>query len=240
MPLIKSISGIRGTIGDGDGLDPINVVKYSLAFATVIKNQYQDALPKVIVGRDSRISGNSIKNLVINSLICTGIDVFDANYSTTPSIEMGVKYLNAQGGIMITASHNSQNWNALKFFNEKGEFITEDILHKIENIVSDTSSFSLVKEDKFGQIYEAPDLIDYHINKILDLPYVKRDLIRQSNFKIIVDAINSTGSIAIRKLFDALGVENYILLNDDVNGIFEHSPEPLPENLSQLSFNVID
>ena len=238
MSLIKSISGIRGTIGDSDGLDPINVVKYSLAFATVLKNQFKDASPKIIVGRDGRISGNSIKNLVINSLICAGIDVYDADYSTTPSLEMGVKYLNAQGGIMITASHNPQNWNALKFFNEKGEFITEDILKEIENFVNDTSSFSLVKEEKFGQIYEAPDLIDYHINKILDLPYVKRDLIRQSNFTIIVDTINSTGSIAIKKLFDALGVENYIILNDEVNGIFEHSPEPLPENLSQLSFNV--
>jgi len=155
MPLIKSISGIRGTIGDSDGLDPINVVKYSLAFATVLKNQFKDASPKIIVGRDGRISGNSIKNLVINSLICVGIDVYDADYSTTPSLEMGVKYLNAQGGIMITASHNPQNWNALKFFNEKGEFITEDILKEIENFVNDTSSFLLLKKrnlDKFMRL----------------------------------------------------------------------------------------
>lgn len=238
MPLIKSISGIRGTIGDDNGLDPANVVKYSLALATVIKSKFKEIKPKIVVGRDGRISGNAIKNIVINSLVCAGIDVYDADYSTTPSMAMGVTYLNAQGGIMITASHNPQNWNALKFFNEKGEFITEDILLNIEKVANDPSSFSLVKEEYFGQIYQAPDLIDYHINKIIELPYINKELIRQSNFKIVVDTINSTGSIAIRKLFDELGVENYILLNDEVSGIFEHSPEPLPENLSQLSFNV--
>ncbi len=238
MSLIKSISGIRGTIGDIDGLHPANVVNYSLAFATVIKNKFQEIKPKIVVGRDGRISGNAIKNLVINSLVCAGVDVYDADYSTTPSMAMGVTYLNAQAGIMITASHNPQNWNALKFFNDKGEFITEDILHNIEKIVNDSSSFSLVKEESFGQIYQAPDLMDYHIKKILELPYINKELIRQSNFKIVVDTINSTGSIAIRKLFDALGIDNYILINDDVNGVFEHSPEPLPENLSQLSFNV--
>jgi phosphomannomutase len=238
MSLIKSISGIRGTIGDIDGLHPTNVVNYSLAFATVIKNKFKEIKPKIVVGRDGRISGNAIKNLVINSIVCAGVDVYDADYSTTPSMAMGVTYLNAQAGIMITASHNPQNWNALKFFNDKGEFITEDILHNIEKIVNDSSSFSLVKEESFGQIYQAPDLMDYHIKKILELPYINKELIRQSNFKIVVDTINSTGSIAIRKLFDALGIDNYILINDDVNGVFEHSPEPLPENLSQLSFNV--
>jgi phosphomannomutase len=223
MSLIKSISGIRGTIGDADGLDPITVVKYTLAFASVINKKYPNITPSILVGRDGRVSGNAIKQLVINSLICSGINVYDADYSTTPTLEMAIPHLNCQAGIMITASHNPQNWNALKFFDENGEFITEQILKEIEY---------------FGQVYSATDIIDYHIKKIIELPYIKTQLIKESNFKIIVDTINSTGSIAIKKLFDALGIENYTFLNEEVNGLFEHNPEPLPENLSQLSFTI--
>lgn len=168
MSLIKSISGIRGTIGDADGLDPITVVKYTLAFASVINKKYPNITPSILVGRDGRVSGNAIKQLVINSLICSGINVYDADYSTTPTLEMAIPHLNCQAGIMITASHNPQNWNALKFFDENGEFITEQILKEIEYIANNNEDFYLVKEQYFGQVYSATDIIDYHIKKSLN------------------------------------------------------------------------
>ncbi|MFN8259725.1 MAG: phosphoglucosamine mutase [Chitinophagales bacterium] len=235
MSLIKSISGIRGTIGgkSGDALTPIDIAKFTLAFGTILK---QKDAKKIVVGRDARISGEMVHHIVVGNLIGIGLDVVDLGLATTPTVEMAVTAEQADGGIIITASHNPKQWNALKLLNNKGEFISEktgqDVLKR-----ANSGKFDFVEVDKLGQVTHK-DYLDYHINEILKIPYVNTEAIKSKNFKVVVDAVNSVGGIATPKLLKALGVEVIYELNCEPNGKFAHNPEPLPENLSALCSEV--
>jgi phosphomannomutase len=235
MTLIKSISGIRGTIGgkQGEGLSPIDALKYALAYGLQIKEKNNK--PTVAIGRDARISGEMISNIVSGALCSIGIDVIDLGLSTTPTVEFAVKELKADGGIIITASHNPKQWNALKLLNHLGEFINDaqgkQIIEMAEKI--DTLDFEVV--DHLGKISKNDTLIDKHIDKILHSKWTQKEAIANSNPKIIVDAINSTGAIAVKKLLEALQITNFEILNDDLSGNFVHNPEPLAEHLTQIS-----
>ena len=234
MPLIKSISGIRGTIGGrpDQGLTPLDIVKFTSAFGFWLLEKSSVKRPKLVVGRDARISGEMVSNLVCSTLQGLGIDVIDLGLSTTPTVEMAVPHYEAIGGIIITASHNPKEWNALKLLNAKGEFISaEDGAEVLDLADRDAVTFadvnslgSLVKDDNFGAI---------HIQQILDLPLVDVEAIKKSNFKVVVDAVNSTGGIFVPQLLKALGVEVKELYCEP-NGRFPHNPEPLPENLTEL------
>ncbi len=233
MALIKSISGIRGTIGGkpGTSLSPIDIVKYSVAYGAWLN--HTNAGNKVIIGRDGRISGPLVRNLVVASLQSMGFNVMDLDLSTTPTVEMAVKMENAAGGIILTASHNPKEWNALKLLNHKGEFLSASdgqwILDNADNL--DTQ---FAEVNKLGTLLPAPDYIQKHIEAILAHPLVDAALIASKNYKIVIDPVNSTGAIAVPALLKALGVDQIILINDEVNGRFAHNPEPLPENLSEL------
>jgi phosphomannomutase len=235
MTLIKSISGIRGTIGgkQGEGLSPIDALKYALAYGMQIKEKNNK--PTVAIGRDARISGEMISNIVSGALCSIGIDVIDLGLSTTPTVEFAVKELKADGGIIITASHNPKQWNALKLLNHLGEFINDaqgkQIIEMAEKI--DTLDFESV--DNLGKISKNDTLIDKHIDKIIHSKWTQKEAIAKSNPKIIVDAINSTGAIAVKKLLEALRISNFEILNDDLSGDFVHNPEPLAEHLTQIS-----
>jgi len=239
MTLIKSISGIRGTIGgsQGEGLTPLDVVKFTAAYAVWLKNQSNNQSYKVVVGRDARISGQMVSGLVISALVSMGVDVINTGLSTTPTVEMDVPYHNASGGIILTASHNPKQWNALKLLNNKGEFISaadgEELLRIAE---SDELVFSDV--NKLGKIIEDHDSINRHIQKILELPYVDVNAIKKKNFKVAIDCVNSTGGIAVPALLKALGVENILALYCEPNGEFPHNPEPLPENLIEIAKEI--
>ena len=237
MSLIKSISGIRGTIGGkpGEGLSPMDVVKFTSAFAVWVKsNRKKDLKNKIVVGRDARISGEMVNHLVCGTLVSMGFDVIDAGLSTTPTVEMAVVYEGADAGIVLTASHNPKQWNALKLLNSKGEFISakdgEDVLK-----IADAEDFSYNDVNSIGKIIHVTDFIERHIKSILALPYVDVELIKSKNFKIVLDAVNSTGGIAVPQLLKALGVENVVEMYCEPNGIFPHNPEPLPENLGEIS-----
>jgi phosphomannomutase len=237
VSLIKSISGIRGTIGGkpGEGLSPMDVVKFTSAFATWVKNNRKKELKrKIVIGRDARISGEMVNHLVCGTLVSLGFDVIDAGLSTTPTVEMAVVYENADAGIVLTASHNPKQWNALKLLNNKGEFISakdgEEVLEIAEN-----EDFNYNDVNSIGKIITVSNFIDRHIDSILALPYVDVELIKSKNFKIVLDAVNSTGGIAVPKLLKALGVENVVEMYCEPNGIFPHNPEPLPENLGEIS-----
>lgn len=238
MTLIKSISGIRGTIGGtiGDNLTPPDIVRFTTAFATYIINQSQGNL--VIVGRDARLSGQMVAGLVTSTLIAKGLDVIDLGLSTTPSVELAVSDMQAAGGIIITASHNPKQWNALKLLNYKGEFLDEVAASKVLELAeSEQLEYNQVQE--LGKIsHQYGGYIDTHIQKILDLPLVNKEAIVSKQFKIVVDAVNSTGGIAVPKLLKALGVSEVIELHCEPTGHFAHNPEPLPENLSELSQTV--
>ena len=239
MALIVSISGIRGTIGGkpGNALTPIEIINFSSAFSSWLyeQEQYQTQQLSVILGRDSRVSGSIVSQLVANTLIACGINVVDLGLATTPAVEMAVTHFKAQGGIIITASHNPAEWNALKLLNSKGEFISaaegERLLKKIEN-----SDFTYAPYDKLGQITNF-DFVQNHIDAILDLNLVQKEAIRKKGFKVVLDAINSVGAIAIPPLLHQLGVE-CIVLNGEVNGIFAHNPEPLEKNLAETLMAV--
>ena len=239
MTLIKSISGIRGTIGglQGDGLTPFDVVRFTAAYAVWLKNQNQNESYKVVVGRDARISGEMVSGLVVSTLVSMGVDVINTGLSTTPTVEMDVPYHNASGGIILTASHNPKQWNALKLLNNKGEFISaadgEELLRIAE---SDEIVFADV--NKLGAITEDKDSISRHIQKILELPYVDVNAIKEKNFKVAIDCVNSTGGIAVPALLKALGVENILALYCEPNGQFPHNPEPLPENLTEIANEI--
>ena len=239
MTLIKSISGIRGTIGgsQGDGLTPLDVVKFTAAYAVWLKNQSDNKNCKVVVGRDARISGEMVSGLVVSTLVSMGVDVINTGLSTTPTVEMDVPYHNASGGIILTASHNPKQWNALKLLNSKGEFISaadgEELLRIAE---SDELVFADV--NKLGKITEDHDSINRHIQKILELPYVDVNAIKEKNFKVAIDCVNSTGGIAVPALLKALGVENILALYCEPNGQFPHNPEPLPENLTEIAKEI--
>lgn len=239
MTLIKSISGIRGTIGGqvGDNLTPIDAVKFASAYGVWLKENRSKEKYKVVVGRDARISGKMMQNLVMNTLIGLGIDVVDVGLSTTPTVEVAVPLEHADGGIILTASHNPKQWNALKLLNEKGEFLDAVEGEKILNIAeSDTMSFAEV--DDLGKITKNKAYIDLHIIEVLDLDLVTVEAIESANLRVVVDGVNSTGGIAIPLLLERLGVE-VIKLYCEPNGEFPHNPEPLKEHLTDLSEAVI-
>ncbi len=239
MALIKSISGIRGTIGGktNDNLTALDVVKFTAAYGTWL-TAVTGKKVTVVIGRDGRISGMMVKNLVAATLSSLGIDVIDLDYSTTPTVEMAVTFLQADGGIILTASHNPKEWNALKLLNHKGEFISgaegKAILEMAEN-----EAFSFAPVDELGSIKAENSMLEAHINAILENKWVDRNAIAKANFRIVVDVVNSTGALAIPPLLEALGVKDFTLLNGELNGKFAHNPEPLPENLVGLSQEVV-
>ncbi|MCD6659261.1 MAG: phosphoglucosamine mutase [Lentimicrobium sp.] len=237
MTLIKSISGIRGTIGGkpGEGLSPVDVVKFTAAYAMVI-----EAAPgsNIVVGRDARVSGEMVNQLVCATLCGMGLNVTDLGLSTTPTVEMAVTGLNAAGGIILTASHNPWQWNALKLLNSKGEFIDAMLGEKVLDLAA-REDFDFCTVDKLGIVTYDNTWIDKHIEKILALPYVNTDAIKKAGFRIAVDAVNSTGGIAIPRLLKALGVSEIDELYCEPNGHFPHNPEPLPEHLTEISALVV-
>lgn len=236
MTLIKSISGIRGTIGGkaGDGLTPIDAVKFAAAYGELIKNRNPGKRCKVVIGRDARISGEMIRNLVASTLQGLGIDVVDLGLSTTPTVEVAVPLEKAQGGIILTASHNPKQWNALKLLNEKGEFISASDGNEVL-VYAENDNFSFAEVDELGK-YEKNDIfIKKHIELILKLPYVDVKAIAKADFHVVIDCVNSTGGIAVPELLDSLGVKQITKLFCEPNGQFPHNPEPLPEHLLDIS-----
>ncbi len=233
MTLIKSISGIRGTIGGfaGDNLTPQDIVECTAAFGHWVKEQTSN--PKIVVGRDARISGEIVSNLVISTLRSTGINVIDLGLSTTPTVEIAVPLEGAGAGIIITASHNPKQWNALKFVNFNGEFISQKDGQDVLDLITE-NAVEYAPVDNLGSYTKKDDYIQIHIDKILALPLVNVDAIRAKNYKVVVDPVNSTGALALPPLLEQLGCE-VIMINSEVNGQFAHNPEPLPENLTELS-----
>lgn len=235
MALIKSISGIRGTIGGnpGDNLTPLDIVKFTAAYGSwILSNENIPA--KIVIGRDGRISGAMVQQLVVNTLIGMGIDVVDTGLSTTPTVELAVVWENAGGGIIITASHNPAQWNALKLLNNKGEFISgEDGATILEAAAKEDFRFATV--EKLGQYSVNETTLQKHIDTILSYPLVDVAAIREKGYKVVVDVINSTGALVVPDLLKALGVAEVIVLNGEVTGKFAHNPEPLPENLTELA-----
>lgn len=241
MTLIKSISGIRGTIGGKPGINltPADIVKFVTGYATYIINSDPGNTITVVVGRDARTSGAMVSNLVCGTLMGMGIHVIDLGLSTTPTVEVAVTACKAQGGIILTASHNPGEWNALKLLNSEGEFLDNAAgTQVLENAESPDVDYSNV--EKLGSYTTDDTFIDKHINMVLDLPLVDTEAIKRAKFKVVVDAVNSTGGIAIPKLLSALEVEQVIELYCLPNGHFPHNPEPLPEHLHELSKTVID
>lgn len=236
MTLIKSISGIRGTLGGaaGENLTPIDVVKYASAFGAWVLKQKKGK--SIAVGRDARISGPLVQELVVNTLMALGLDVIDAGLSTTPTVEMAVSEVKAAGGIIVTASHNPKQWNALKLLNHKGEFISEK---DGENVLAlaESNNIQFAGVDQLGSRIEK-DFLNMHIQKILAMELVNRELIAKQKFKIAVDAVNSVGGIAVPALLKALGVEDIVEINCDPTGHFAHNPEPLSEHLGQIASEV--
>ena len=242
MALIKSISGIRGTIGGRPdyNLTPVDIVKFSAAYGMWLKTQSfaKRGNIKVVIGRDGRISGKMVSNIVVSTLSALGIDVIDTDYSTTPTVEMAVVSLEADGGIILTASHNPKEWNALKLLNSKGEFISAaegEII--LQNAAAE--NFDFVTVDQLGKISTNETTLTDHIEKILAYNAVDVSVITEANFSIVVDVVNSTGAIAVPALLEKLGVKNISLLNGEITGEFAHNPEPLPENLLDLSREVV-
>lgn len=239
MTLIKSISGIRGTIGGqiDDNLTPIDAVKFASAYGTWLKNSLQKDKIKVVVGRDARISGEMIHNLVQYTLVGLGIDVVNIGLSTTPTVEIAVPLEQADGGIILTASHNPKQWNALKLLNNKGEFLSAQDGSEILQIAQqNTYDFALV--DNLGQVQDNDAYMDIHVDEVLKLPLVDIQGIREKKFRVVVDAVNSSGGIAIPKLLEELGVE-VIKLYCTPNGHFPHNPEPLKEHLGDICQKVV-
>ncbi|BDQ11473.1 phosphoglucosamine mutase [Sediminibacterium sp. TEGAF015] len=239
MALIKSISGIRGTIGGqpGDTLSPLDIVKFTSAYGTMLKNANR-ANKKIVIGRDGRISGSMVQGLVANTLIALGFDVVDLGLSTTPTVEMAVVMEKAVGGIILTASHNPKEWNALKLLNDKGEFISGSEGKQLLEIAQN-EAFSYAKVDELGTITPGTNLLQKHIEACVNYPLVNKEAIAAADFSIVIDAINSSGAIAVPALLEALGVKKYTILNAEVNGQFAHNPEPLPEHLRDLCNEVI-
>ena len=244
MTLIKSISGIRGTIGGkvGDNLTPVDAVKFASAYGTWLKNSNPDSKEgqgklKVVVGRDARISGPMIHNLVVNTLIGLGIDVIDLGLSTTPTVEIAVPLEQADGGIILTASHNPKQWNALKLLNAKGEFLNGIEGEKIL-VIAEAEAFDFSDVDSLGEITENDAYMDIHIDEVLNLPLVDVEAVKAAKFKVVVDGVNSSGGIIIPKLLELMGVE-VVKLYCEPNGHFPHNPEPLKEHLKDISELVV-
>ena len=239
MPLIKSISGIRGTIGNrkGEDLTKEDIVLYTRSFVLWLENEKLIINNKIVVGRDARISGKMVEDLVLDTLTKMGVNVVCLGLSTTPTVEIAVPLENADAGIIITASHNPRNWNALKLLNNKGEFINAKDGEKLLKIANSNHSYKYDSKN-IGEVEFNNQYIDTHTDLIINLPMVDADLIRSRNFKVVVDAVNSTGGIAVPNLLNKLGVE-VVKLYCDPNGEFPHNPEPLKENLTDLSKLVI-
>lgn len=235
MTLIKSISGIRGTIGGspGEGLSPLDVVKYTAAYAQWAKNRHESRQITIVVGRDARISGPMVQSLVVSTLAGMGCNVVDLGMATTPTTEIAVADEKAQGGIIITASHNPKQWNALKLLDHNGEFLNSAEGIKVLEI-ADSESYVFADVDNLGVVV-SKDYNDIHIQKVLDLKLVDAELIRKANFRVAIDAVNSVGGIVIPSLLKALGVKDVFEINCDATGHFAHTPEPLPENLIETA-----
>ncbi len=241
MPLIKSISGIRGTIGGkpGDGLSPIDIVKFTYAYCATLpsrKPRPYGAKYKIVVGRDARLSGAMVENLVIGSLMACGVDVVKIGLASTPTTEMAVTFAKADGGIILTASHNPRQWNALKLLNDRGEFLTAVEGQAILDL-AETENFNFANVDDLGHVTEH-DYTDEHLDAVLALEAVDVQAIKDAHFKVVLDAINSVGGIIMPRLLERLGVE-CVKLNCDPTGDFAHNPEPLPKNLTELSGTVV-
>ncbi|UYW01625.1 phosphoglucosamine mutase [Flavobacterium agricola] len=240
MTLIKSISGIRGTIGGqiGDNLTPLDAVKFASAYGTWLKNYHNKKNIKVVIGRDARISGPMIHNLVMHTLVGLGIDVIDLDLSTTPTVEIAVPLENADGGIILTASHNPKQWNALKLLNEKGEFLSgkdgEEILR-----LAEAESFTYAEVDDLGTVTKNDAYMDMHVDEVLNLPLVDAEAVAKRKFKVVVDGVNSSGGIIIPKLLKQMGVE-VVELYCTPNGDFPHNPEPLKEHLGDICKLVVE
>jgi phosphomannomutase len=235
MTLIKSISGIRGTIGNvpGENLTPIDVVRFVSAFGIWIKNQKKSSRYKIVVGRDARPSGEMMEQVVTGTLIGLGFEVINLSLATTPTVEIAVEAEEADGGIIITASHNPVEWNALKLLNAQGEFLNKEQGEEVL-IIADNKSWEFETVHKLGYLTNR-DYLDEHIEKILSLPLVDKKKISKGNFKVVVDGINSVGGVAIPELLKKLGVKSIIKINCDPTGHFAHDPEPLPENLTEIT-----
>jgi len=235
MSLIKSISGIRGTIGgkSGKGLSPIDIVKFTAAYATLMRSK-QPAAQTIVIGRDARISGEMVRNLVTGTLMGMGLDVIDIGLATTPTTELAVTMEKAAGGIILTASHNPKQWNALKLLNEKGEFLNayegEEILQ-----IAEKESFVFADVEHLGKLTTNTSYTQKHIEHVLSLGLVDVDAIRKANFTVAIDAVNSVGGIVLPQLLKSLGVEEIIELNTEPTGIFAHNPEPLPQHLTEIA-----
>ncbi len=240
MALIKSISGIRGTIGGipGSSLSPVDIVHFTSAYGTLIKKKADKKRCIVVVGRDARISGRMLLHLVTGTLTGMGIDVIDLGLATTPTVEIAVTHLNADGGIILTASHNPANWNALKLLNADGEFISAEEGTELLDIVS-KSSYRYETAEHIGRIIENHEMNQIHINKVLQVDLVHVEMIRKAGFKIAVDCVNSVGGLVIPQLLRALGVAEVFELNCEPTGVFPHNPEPLPEHLGDIASAVV-
>jgi phosphomannomutase len=240
MTLIQSISGIRGTLGGkpGEGLSPVDVIKFSGAYGMWLKSRFPEERIRVVIGRDARISGPVINKIVTATLQSMGIDIIDGGATTTPTIAMGVQFFKAQGGIIITASHNPKNWNALKLLNEHGEFMTAAQGAEMKKLM-DWDKFEFVPVEKYGMYTREECMVEMHIEKILALPLVDVEAIQAANFSLVVDGVNSVGGIAVPMLLEALGVKRIHEIYCEPNGIFPHNPEPLAENLIELSAEVV-
>ena len=234
MTLIKSISGIRGTIGGmaGDTLNPLDIVKFTSAYATFIRKSAKADSNKIVVGRDARISGEMVRSVVCGTLMGMGYDVIDIGLATTPTTELAVRMSGAEGGIIITASHNPRHWNALKLLNAEGEFLTKDDGNEVLAI-ADTEDFSFADVDHLGKYIKDDSFNARHIEDVLNLRLVDTEAIAKAKFRVCVDAINSVGGVILPQLLDRLGVE-YKILNGEPNGDFAHNPEPLEKNLSGI------
>ncbi len=235
MALIKSISGIRGTIGGkaGDGLSPVDIVRFTSAYAAFIHSCHPEGKIRIVVGRDARISGPMVNNLVCGALMGMGVDVLDIGLTTTPTVEIAVVETGSQGGIILTASHNPRQWNALKLLNSLGEFLSSDDGKEVLRL-ADCADYSFAEVMELGQYQVDNTFIKKHIEKVLALPLVDVEAIKGAHFRVAVDAVNSTGGIAIPELLKALGVSKIYTLFCDPTGDFPHNPEPLPEHLREI------
>jgi phosphomannomutase len=233
MSLIKSISGIRGTIGGktGDTLNPLDIVKFTSAYATFIRKSMPNGSGKIVVGRDARISGEMVKNVVCGTLLGMGYDVVNIGLASTPTTELAVTMAGADGGIIITASHNPRHWNALKLLNNRGEFLTASDGAEVLAI-AEAEAFEYADVDNIGK-YTEENFDKKHIDAVMNLKLVDKDAIKKANFNVVVDSINSVGGIILPSLLDELGVR-YTFLNGEANGDFAHNPEPLEKNLGGI------
>lgn len=239
MAFIASISGIRGTIGGklGEGLSPIDIQRYALAYGKLVKLKHDK--PKVVIGRDARMSGEMVYNIVSGSLIGLGIDVINLGLSTTPTVEKAVKHLHAHGGIILTASHNPKEWNALKLLNEVGEFISAEEGQKVIDGAKNIEAMDFVDIDNIGVITTNDSMLSWHIDQICQMKWIDQNSIANRKLKIVVDGINSSGSIAVPVLLKALGIDDIVMLNGDTSGNFAHNPEPLAPHLKDICEAVV-